>query len=75
MEYLSTLDAGFLEAEDAGQHVSLAVGALAVLGGPRPEFAYFDAASDVEELATGITRAVLRLTHQAPKDAQQASLG
>jgi len=39
MEYLSTLDAGFLEAEDADQHVSLAVGALAVLDGPIPEFA------------------------------------
>jgi diacylglycerol O-acyltransferase len=41
MEYLSTLDASFLEAEDADQHVSLAVGALAVLGGPMPEFAAF----------------------------------
>lgn len=35
MEYLSTLDAGFLEVEDSGPHVSLAVGALAVLEGPR----------------------------------------
>ena len=33
MEYLSTLDAGFLEAEDSDPHVSLAVGALAVLAG------------------------------------------
>lgn len=41
MEYLSTLDAGFLEAEDTDPHVSLAVGALAVLGGPMPEFATF----------------------------------
>lgn len=41
MEYLSTLDAGFLEAEDADPHVSLAVGALAVLAGPAPEFASF----------------------------------
>jgi diacylglycerol O-acyltransferase / wax synthase len=41
MEYLSTLDASFLEAEDSDPHVSLAVGALAVLGGPMPEFALF----------------------------------
>jgi diacylglycerol O-acyltransferase / wax synthase len=41
MEYLSTLDAGFLEAEDTDLHVSLAVGALAVVGGPMPEFATF----------------------------------
>ncbi len=41
MEYLSTLDAGFLEAEDTDPHVSLAVGALAVLAGPMPEFAPF----------------------------------
>jgi diacylglycerol O-acyltransferase / wax synthase len=41
MEYLSTLDAGFLEAEDADPHVSLAVGALAVIAGPTPEFAPF----------------------------------
>jgi diacylglycerol O-acyltransferase / wax synthase len=41
MEYLSTLDASFLEAEDSDPHVSLAVGALAVLGGPMPEFTLF----------------------------------
>lgn len=34
MEQLSTLDAGFLEAEDSDPHVSLAIGALAVLAGP-----------------------------------------
>jgi diacylglycerol O-acyltransferase len=28
MEQLSTLDAGFLEAEDSDRHVSLAIGAL-----------------------------------------------
>jgi hypothetical protein len=36
MEHLSALNAGFLEAEDADQHVSLAVGGLAVLEGPMP---------------------------------------
>jgi diacylglycerol O-acyltransferase / wax synthase len=43
MEYLSALDAAFLEAEDADPHVSLAVGALAVLTGPMPEFDSFTA--------------------------------
>jgi len=33
MEHLSTLDAGFLQAEDSDPHISLAVGALAVLAG------------------------------------------
>lgn len=39
MERLSSLDAGFLEAEDADRHISLAVGGLSVLEGPMPEFA------------------------------------
>lgn len=43
MERLSTLDAGFLQAEDADPHVSLAVGALAVLDGPVPDFGDFAA--------------------------------
>jgi diacylglycerol O-acyltransferase len=38
MEQLSTLDAGFLEAEDSDRHVSLAIGAVAVLAGPMPDF-------------------------------------
>jgi WS/DGAT/MGAT family acyltransferase len=37
MEHLSTLDAGFLEAEDSDRRVSLAIGALAVLDGPIPD--------------------------------------
>lgn len=36
MERLSALDAGFLEAEDADRHVSLAVGAVSILEGPVP---------------------------------------
>lgn len=32
------LDAGFLEAEDSDRHVSLALGALAVMAGPMPDF-------------------------------------
>lgn len=38
MEQLTALDAGFLHAEDADRHVSLAIGALAVVDGPPPEF-------------------------------------
>lgn len=38
MEQLTTLDAGFLHAEDSDPHVSLAIGAIAVLAGPMPEF-------------------------------------
>ncbi|WP_068273052.1 WS/DGAT/MGAT family O-acyltransferase [Aldersonia kunmingensis] len=37
MEHLSALDAGFLEAEDADRHVSLAIGGLAIVDGPIPE--------------------------------------
>ncbi len=37
MERLTTLDAGFLQAEDANRNVSLAIGGLAVIEGPIPE--------------------------------------
>ncbi len=37
MEQLTTLDAGFLAAEDADRHVSLAIGGLAILEGPIPD--------------------------------------
>ncbi|KAA0079357.1 wax ester/triacylglycerol synthase family O-acyltransferase [Mycolicibacterium sp. P9-64] len=36
-ERLSTLDAGFLEAEDSDRHASLAIGGVAVLEGPAPD--------------------------------------
>ncbi|MBI3693175.1 MAG: wax ester/triacylglycerol synthase family O-acyltransferase, partial [Mycolicibacterium aromaticivorans] len=39
MEQLTTLDAGFLEAEDSDRHVSLAVGGISVIEGPMPDFA------------------------------------
>jgi diacylglycerol O-acyltransferase len=38
MDRLTTLDAGFLEAEDSDRHISLAVGGLSVLEGPMPAF-------------------------------------
>ena len=37
MEQLTTLDAGFLKAEDSDRHVSLAIGGLAVIEGPIPD--------------------------------------
>lgn len=37
MARLSTFDAGFLDAEDADPHISLAVGAVSVLDGPVPD--------------------------------------
>jgi diacylglycerol O-acyltransferase / wax synthase len=37
MEQLTALDAGFLHAEDADRHVSLAIGGLAVIEGPVPD--------------------------------------
>jgi diacylglycerol O-acyltransferase len=39
VEHLTTLDAGFLEAEDSDRHVSLAIGGLAVMEGPVPDHA------------------------------------
>lgn len=36
MEQLTTLDAGFLEAEDSDRHISLAIGGLVILEGPPP---------------------------------------
>jgi diacylglycerol O-acyltransferase len=38
VEQLTTLDAGFLEAEDSDRHVSLAIGGLAVIDGPAPDY-------------------------------------
>jgi diacylglycerol O-acyltransferase / wax synthase len=37
VDQLTTLDAGFLKAEDADRHVSLAIGGLAIIEGPIPE--------------------------------------
>src|SRR5690625_754847 len=39
VEQLTTLDAGFLEAEDSDRHISLAIGGLVVLDGPPPDHA------------------------------------
>ena len=53
-EHLSTLDAGFLEAEDSDRHVSLAVGAISVIEGPMPEYDSFVA--DVAERILRVPR-------------------
>lgn len=39
MENLSTLDAGFLQAEDSDPHISMAVGAVSIVAGPPPPYA------------------------------------
>jgi diacylglycerol O-acyltransferase len=44
MEYLSPLDASFLDAEDEDPHASLAIASVAVLDGPAPGQAEFAAA-------------------------------
>ncbi|RAV13967.1 wax ester/triacylglycerol synthase family O-acyltransferase [Mycolicibacterium sp. GF69] len=54
MEQLTTLDAGFLHAEDSDPHVSLAIGAIAVLAGPMPDFASL--ASDLAERFLSVPR-------------------
>lgn len=45
-ERLSTLDAGFLQAEDSDRHTSLAIGAVAVLEGPAPDVESFASTID-----------------------------
>ena len=41
MEYLSPLDASFLDVEDEDPHASLAIASIAVLDGPPPSQAEF----------------------------------
>ncbi len=54
MDHLSTLDAGFLEAEDSDRHVSLAIGALSIIEGPMPDFGDLEAA--IAERVTRVPR-------------------
>lgn len=63
MTHLSTVEASFLEAEDADRHLSMAIGALAVIDGPGPGreeviTALSDRLGDVPRLT--------RLVHQHP---------
>jgi diacylglycerol O-acyltransferase / wax synthase len=41
VEQLNTLDAGFLMAEDSDRNVSLAIGGIAIIDGPAPDFEKF----------------------------------
>lgn len=41
MKQLTTLDASFLKAEDSDRHVSLAIGAVAIIDGCAPEYVQF----------------------------------
>jgi diacylglycerol O-acyltransferase / wax synthase len=41
MDQLSTLDAGFLMAEDSDRHVSLAIGGIAIVEGAAPDYGQF----------------------------------
>ena len=54
------LDAGFLQAEDSDRHVSLAIGAIAVLAGPMPDFDSFAAGLAERILSVPQFRQVLR---------------
>lgn len=54
VEHLTTLDAGFLEAEDSDRHVSLAVGGISVIEGPMPDFAALT--NNIAERTLGVAR-------------------
>ncbi|CDO10987.1 wax ester/triacylglycerol synthase family O-acyltransferase [Mycolicibacterium cosmeticum] len=70
MDQLSPLDAAFLEAEDADRHVSLALGAVAVLEGPMP---VYDSIAD--SIATRVAKVArlqqVLLTHRLDLAAPQ----
>lgn len=77
MEHLSTLDAGFLEAEDSDPHVSLAVAGLAVLEGPMPDYPSLLAGIGERILAVPRFRQLLRTHHldlEAPEWVDDANL-
>ena len=58
MEQLTTLEASFLEVENADRHLSLAIGGLAVIEGPMPEF---------EELIEALSERVRPITRFTQK--------
>src|ERR1700757_5207668 len=65
MEHLTMLDASFIEVEDSDPHVSVAIGALAVLEGPLPDYDAFVAGLAYRVLAMPRFRQVL---HRRPLD-------
>ena len=70
MDHLSTLDAGFLHAEDSDSHISLAIGGLSILDGPMPDFT--ELADTLADRAAAIPRLrqVLR-THRLDLEAPE----
>ncbi|MCF6385776.1 wax ester/triacylglycerol synthase family O-acyltransferase [Mycobacterium sp. MBM] len=60
MDRLTALDAGFLDAEDADRHISLAVGAVAIMAGPVPEHDELLAVLGERIMATPRLRQVVR---------------
>lgn len=65
MDHLTTLDAGFLEAEDSDPHVSMAIGGVAVMDGPCPAF---DVLTDVLAQRLHRTPRLTQLLHTHPLD-------
>lgn len=65
MDRMNPVDAVFLDAEDADPHVSLAIGSVAVLGGPAPSQAEFVAA--IAPRMRAVRRAQQRV-HRLPFD-------
>lgn len=63
MDRLSTVEASFLEAEDADRHVSMAIGALAVIDGPGPGRNELIAA--LSDRLVGVPR-LTQVVHQHP---------
>lgn len=65
MNGLRPLDAGFVELEDSDRHISLGIGAVAILSGPPPDRAEFSAL--FAERVAGNARLRERI-HRAPLD-------
>ncbi|MGE2835038.1 WS/DGAT/MGAT family O-acyltransferase [Mycobacterium sp. SMC-4] len=70
MDHLTTLDAGFLEAEDSDPHVSLAIGGVAVMNGPLPDFGTLTTVLEQRLSKTPRLRQLLR-THPLDLSAPQ----
>lgn len=65
MERLTAFDAGFLDAEDADRHISLAVGAVSVLEGPVPD--HHEVVATISERILDIPR-LRQVVHRQPLD-------
>lgn len=63
MDRLSTVEASFLEAEDADRHLSMAIGSLAVIDGPAP--ARDELIAALSDRLAGVAR-LTQVVHQHP---------